>query len=187
MSGSIRTKTTYIALLRGINVVGRNLVAMSDLRSLFMTLGFSNAQSLLQSGNLVFEGGRKTCTELENLLEVETAKQLNVRPDYFVRTSSEWAQIVAGNPFHDNAKNDPSHLIVMFLKKAPTADAVANLQAAIKGPEVVHVEGRHAYIIYPAGIGNSKLTSTLVEARLDSSGTCRNWNTVLKLLALAQA
>jgi len=186
MSGSIRKKMTYIALLRGINVGGRNQIAMSDLRSLLTTLGLSNAQSLLQSGNLVFEGGRKTCAELEQLLEAETGKQLNVRADYLVRTATEWAQIVAANPFHDSAKNDPSHLIVMFLKKAPAADDVANLQAAIKGPEVVHVEGRHAYIAYPAGIGNSKLTTTLIEAKLDSRGTGRNWNTVLKLLALAQ-
>jgi uncharacterized protein (DUF1697 family) len=177
----------YIALLRGINVGGRNQIAMSDLRSLLTTSGFSNAQSLLQSGNLVFEGGRKTCAELEHLLESETAKQLIVRTDYLVRTSSEWAQIVAGNPFRDNAKNDPSHLIVMFLKKAPAADDVADLQAAIKGPEIVNVAGRHAYIVYPAGIGSSKLTTTLIEAKLGSRGTGRNWNTVLKLLALVQA
>ena len=176
----------YIALLRAINVGGQNRVAMSNLRGLLTTLGFSNPQSLLQSGNLVFSGGRQTAARLERLLEAEAARQLQAHADCLVRTSSEWEQIVAGNPFHGEAKDDPSHLVVMFLKKAPTKENAAALQAAIKGPEVVRVEGRQAYIVYPAGIGRSKLTTTLIETKLGSRGTGRNWNTVLKLLALTQ-
>ena len=114
-----------VALLRGINVGGRNRVAMADLRDLFTDLGFTDVKSLLQSGNLVFQGGaRKTDTALERLLETETAKRLDVSPDYFIRSAAEWRQIVADNPFPREAKSDPGHLVVMCLKSAPPAAKV---------------------------------------------------------------
>jgi uncharacterized protein (DUF1697 family) len=187
MTGSVGKEALYIALLRGINVGGRNPIAMSDLRSLLTTLGFSSVRSLLQSGNLVFAGNRRPGANLEHLLEAETAKQLKMPADYIVRTANEWVQIVAGNPFPDVARNDPGHLIVMCLKRTPTTAEAAALQTVIKGPEVVHVEGRQAYIYYRAGVGRSKLTHAVIENTLGSRGTGRNWNTVLKLLALAQA
>jgi uncharacterized protein (DUF1697 family) len=88
-----------IALLRGINLGGRNRVAMSGLQGLFADLGFPDAKALLQSGNLVFQSDKRPGSELENLLEIETHKRLQVRADYFVRTSSEWKEIVKNNPF----------------------------------------------------------------------------------------
>src|SRR5262249_48285926 len=113
--------SVHIALLRGINVGGPNMVAMSDLRDLFGALGLAGATSLLQSGNLLFQSGQLTGAALEDLLEVETAKRLNVSADYFVRSAAEWDKIVARNPFPEEAKNDPGHLLVMFLKTAPPA------------------------------------------------------------------
>jgi uncharacterized protein (DUF1697 family) len=176
----------HVALLRGINVGGRNLVAMSDLRDLFGSLELAGAQSLLQSGNLVFWSDGRKAAELEQLLESETKKRLDVSVDYFVRSAKEWAAIVAGNPFPKEAQRDPGHLVVMFLKKAPTATAVKALHAANKGPEIVRALGRQLYIVYPIGIGRSKLTGTLIERTLDTRGTARNWNTVLKLAATIQ-
>src|SRR5207302_357737 len=125
--------------------------------------------------------------DLEHLLEQETAKRLGLRPDFMVRTADEWAAVVAGNPFPEMAERDPGHLLVMFLKQAPAAAAVEALQAAITGPEVIRADGRHAYIPYPDGIGPSRLTSNLIESKLGTRGTGRNWNTVLKLAALARA
>jgi uncharacterized protein (DUF1697 family) len=176
----------HVALLRGINVGGHTLVAMSDLRALLEALGFTGAKSLLQSGNLVFESARHTSAELERLLEVETASRLDVTVDYLVRSADEWEAVVASNPFPDEAKRDPGHLLVMFLKSAPQTKDVQALQAAIKGPESIHAEGKHLYVVYPAGIGRSKLTNTLIEKKLGVRGTGRNWNTVLKLAALCK-
>ena len=178
---------THIALLRGINVGGRNMVAMTALRDLLAALGFAGAQTLLQSGNAVFRGDKRTGAKLERLLEVETEKRLGVAADYFVRTADEWDAVIAGNPFPDAAADDPGHLLVMCLKDVPAADAVAQLRAAIRGPEVIHADGRHLYAVYPAGIGTSKLTHTVIERTLGTRGTGRNWNTVLKLAALARA
>jgi len=160
---------------------------MSDLKNLLSRLGFSQPRSLLQSGNLVFEAEGKTGAELEQLLERATEKHLNLRTEYFVRTAKELRDVVAGNPFPVEAKDDPSHLIVAFLKRPPLKANLEALQAAISGPEIVRAGGRHAYITYPAGIGRSRLTNVLIEKKLGSSATGRNWNTVLKLQALIQA
>lgn len=175
---------THVALLRAVNVGGRNKVAMSDLRRLFAELGFAGAHTLLQSGNVIFDGGARGSAALERLLEARTAKDLGVRADYLVRTVAEIEEIVARNPFRREARSDPGHLLVMFFKEPPGREAVKALAAAIRGPEVVRVHGRQAYVTYPAGVGRSKLTLALIESKLRTRGTGRNWNTVLKLLAL---
>ena len=94
---------------------------------------------------------------------------------------------MAGNPFPGEAERDPGHLVVMILKGETDAGKVAALQEAIKGREVVRGKGRHVYIVYPDGIGRSRLTNALIEKKLGRSGTGRNWNTVLKLGDLAGA
>jgi uncharacterized protein (DUF1697 family) len=175
-----------VALLRGINVGGRNLIAMSDLRDLLESLGFTKVRSLLQSGNLVFLSNRRTSATIERLLEVETEKRLGVSVDYHVRTAEEWKSVIARNPFAEEAERDPAHLVVLFLKSVPDAKNVQALQAAIRGPEIVRADGEQVYVVYPLGIGTSKLTNALIDKKLGMSGTGRNWNTVLKLAALAQ-
>jgi uncharacterized protein (DUF1697 family) len=177
----------HAALLRAINVGGRNLVGMSDLREMLTALGFGGVQSLLQSGNLVFDAPKQTGDPLERLLEVETTKRFGVTVDYMVRRADEWKKLVARNPFPAEAESDPGHLVVMFLKTAPRTTDVKALQAAIKGREVVRADGKHLYAVYPDGIGQSKLTNALIEKTLRTRGTGRNWNTVLKLAAILAA
>lgn len=177
--------TTHIALLRGINVGGNKKVAMADLRDLLTELGFADPRSLLQSGNLVFRSDALEGAGLERLLDAETEKRLGLKTEFFVRTAKEWKGVVASNPFPDEAESDPSHLVVMFLKDAPDAESVGALQAAITGREIVRAVGRQAYIVYPDGIGDSRLTNAVIEKKLGTRGTGRNWNTVMKLDALA--
>ena len=179
--------TVHVALLRAVNVAGHNRVKMSDLLGLLAALGFEGGRSLLQSGNLVFRSDGPTGAELEQLLEAETAQRLSVRTEYLVRSSEEWKAIVERNPFPDEADGDPSYVVVMFLKEAPASQAVEALRAAIQGPELVRADGKQLYIVYPMGIGRSKLTNSLIEDRLGSRGTGRNWNTVLKLAELIRA
>lgn len=176
--------TTCIALLRAVNLGGRNKVKMHDLRVLLEDLGMRDAQSLLQSGNLVFRSDVPTIAELEDLLEEATKERFGLDTDFFVRTAEELKAIIADNPFPDAAENDPSHLVVGFMKDAPDPAAVAALQKAIKGREIVRANGRQLYTVYPDGIGRSKLTSKMVEKKLGTRGTGRNWNTILKLHAL---
>lgn len=179
--------TTFVALLRGINVGGRKQVAMADLRDVLVRLGFGDARSLLQSGNLVFQGEERSGASLEHLLEMEVRRRLALQAEIFVRTSTEWSAVIAANPFPEEADRDPGHLVVMFLRDRPAAGRVEEVRGAIVGRELVRTEGRHAYIVYPDGIARSRLTSTLIEKRLGTRGTGRNWNTVVKLAALASA
>jgi uncharacterized protein (DUF1697 family) len=178
--------TTQIALLRAVNLGSHNKVGMADLCALLSKLGFDQPRSLLQSGNLVFGSATKPA-QLEVQLAAAAAKQLGLNTDFFVRSAREWQAIIAGNPFADAAANDPSHLVVMCCKKAPAKQAAAALQAAITGRETFAVQGRHAYFVYPDGIGQSKVTNVLIEKHLGTRVTGRNWNTVLKLAALAAA
>ena len=178
--------TTHIALLRAINVGGNKMVAMADLRALLARLGFSNARTLLQSGNAIFESPSRTGgARLERLLESELERRYGLQVDFMVRSPKEWQRLIAGNPFSKEAKADPSHLLVLFLKGEPAASDVRALQAAIPGRERIHVEGRHAWMTFPDGIGKSRLSPSLLERTLRTRGTARNWNTVLKLAALA--
>jgi uncharacterized protein (DUF1697 family) len=158
---------------------------MAELRDLLADLGFANVQSLLQSGNLVFDSRAGTPARLESTLEQAAWDRLQLETAFFVRTAKEWAEIVAGNPFPDEAKRDPGHLVVMSLKGAPDREHVTALEKAIVGREVIRAGGRHLYLVYPDGIGRSKLTNASIERKLGTQGTARNWNTVLKLAALA--
>lgn len=178
--------TTYIGLLRAINLGSHNKVAMGDLREMLERLGFDEPKTLLLSGNIVFKSESSSSETLEQQLERASTNHLNVTTDYFLRSANEWQEIVENNPFKKEAKADPARVIMMCLRTAPSPAQVKALQASIAGREVVKANGRHAYFIYPDGQGRSKLTIQKIEKALGTRGTARNWNTVLKLAALAE-
>jgi uncharacterized protein (DUF1697 family) len=175
---------SYVALLRAVNVAGKSL-AMSALRDYAAALGLDDPRTLLQSGNLIFRSTGKKPVELERLLEREAEKRLRVVTDFLVRSERELAAIIANNPFPTAARRDPARLQVMFLRQEPAADAVAALRTSIVGRESIAADARQLYIVYPDGVGRSKLTTSLIEKKLATRGTCRNWNTLVKLAAAA--
>lgn len=177
---------SYLALFRAVNVGGTGAVSMPALRALVTDLGFEDARSWLQTGNIVFRGRSTPGPALERRLELECARRLGLRTTVMVRTADEWREALAANPFPSEAERDPSHLLVGALKEAPVPEAWKRLAAAARGPEYAAGRGRQAYLVYPAGIGRSKLTLALVERCLGTSATCRNWNTSRKLLELAE-
>ena len=176
--------TTHAALLRAVNLAGRNTVKMADLRELATGLGLANVRTLLQSGNLIFESRGRTPARLERLLQGAARDHLALATEVFVRSGKELAAIVAGNPFPGEAKRDPARLLVLFLDRAPDRPRVAALEEAVVGREVIRTGSRHLYIVYPDGAGRSRLTNVVIERTLGARGTARNWNTVLKLAAL---
>ncbi|MGH7531730.1 MAG: DUF1697 domain-containing protein [Gemmatimonadales bacterium] len=171
-------------MLRAVNLPRSGKVAMTDLRRALGALGFADVVTLLQSGNVVFRGGRGTTAALEGRLEAGAQARLVLTTEFFARTAAEWHDIVARNPFAAAAKDDPSHLVVLLLKHPTGPAQVKRLQAAITGPEQVRGSGSHVYMTYPAGIGTSKVTNAVIERHLGARVTGRNWNTVLKLDAL---
>jgi uncharacterized protein (DUF1697 family) len=174
---------TRIALLRGVNLAKVNRIAMADVRAVLAAAGFANVRSLLQSGNLVFEASAAEA-EVEAQAEATLRKRLGLGVDVVVRDAAAWAAMIAANPFQEAAANDPGRLVAMVLKTAPAANAEAAM-AAIPGPEEARVIGREVIIWYPAGQADTKLAGAVLDRALGARGTGRNWNTVLKLAALA--
>ncbi|HEY6238242.1 MAG TPA: DUF1697 domain-containing protein, partial [Thermoplasmata archaeon] len=179
------TMGVFVALLRAVNLGGATQVAMSELRDRVAMLGFEDVRSLLNSGNLVFLARESDPARVERRLDVEVAPRLRARSEFFVRSAAEWRGVVDANPFAREAEDDPGHLIVTALKRAPAEPSWRSLAAAIRGRERVRGIGREAYIVYPDGTGRSKLTAAVIERQLGTRGTSRNWNTVRKLDALA--
>jgi uncharacterized protein (DUF1697 family) len=181
---SANRRNCYIALLRAVNVGGRS-VAMAELRTMLAELGCGNPRTLLQSGNAVFTlKARTSAMAFEAKLEAQAQRRFGMPVTFMLRSAAEWDSLIARNPFPDAARRDPAHLVLMALKGEPTAAAVQSLRDGYNRPETIHVAGRDAYLIYPEGIGRSKLTNALIERKLGVAGTARNWNTVLKLAAL---
>ena len=176
----------HVALIRGVNVGGRNLLTMVDLRRTCETLGLKNPRTLLVSGNLVVEGPG-SAAEVEARLEKGVKKHLGFDLEFFVRSSKAWDAIIEGNPFPKEAKADPGHTLLLCLKHKVAPVKVKALQARIPGRESLEAWGREAYAVYPDGIGRSKLTTALIDRTLGTHCTGRNWNTVLKLQAMAHA
>lgn len=178
--------TVHIALLRAANVGGHGKVRMGELRRLLEELDLTGGRSLLQSGNLVFRSESRSTRELESLLEREAERRLGLTTDFIVRTSEEWASVRRRNPFPAEAEQHPARLLVVFFKDAPEPSDATRLRGILPGPETVRVDGKHAYVDYPAGIGRSRLTLPWLEKRLGTRGTARNWNTVSKLGTIAR-
>jgi len=172
----------YIGLLRGINVGGNKMVAMADLRAVLSKMGFDGVQTLLQSGNVVFSGPKKSPAILERELEAALERALKVQVDFYVRTAEEWQRVIDGNPFTAEAKQDPARLVVTCYKAPLDVVRVKAAQAAITGREKLRADGRHLYMTFPDGQGNSK--AAIVVGKMLGAGTARNWNTVLKLAAI---
>jgi uncharacterized protein (DUF1697 family) len=170
----------YVAFLRGINVGGNKKLSMGDLRIFLTELGFTKVQTLLQSGNVVFDANEQPTQDLETFLAKEVEQKFELTTEFIVRTPDEIATVIARNPFPDEAIQDPGHLLVLFMKVAPAAKDIEALKTAIVGREEVQVDGCHVYAIFPDGIGNSKLISQL-DRKLGKTWTGRNWNTVTKL------
>ena len=177
--------TRFVALLRGVNVGGNKGVPMSALKAVAEGLSLGSPTTLLQSGNLVFSSDGKPAG-LEPLLERAIKDDMGVETKVCVRTAAQWSDLVQANPFRREAKAAPGHLVLVAFKDAPRASGRDAIAKAYAGPERIEVVGDHAFIVYPDGIGRSKLTPTLIARHL-GEGTARNWNTVLKIEAALNA
>lgn len=178
------TAMRYLAFLRGVNVGGRNRVPMADLRAALERRGFTGVRTVLQSGNVVLDATSRSAAAIEAAVHEAVRDSAGVTSDIFVRTAAAWQAALDANPFRAEAKTDPSRLHVLCLRRAPAPAALAALTAAIPGPDRIAAVGPHAYVFYPEGQGRSKLTPALLERHLGSV-TARNWNTALKMAALA--
>ncbi|MEU9120695.1 DUF1697 domain-containing protein [Streptomyces sp. NPDC048506] len=174
-----------IALLRGINVGGHNSFPKARQLALAESLGFTDVSVLLQTGNLVFTDPGTPPEETARLLHDRIAADLGLDVPVVVRTRDELAAAIDANPF-PQAVPEPKSLHVTFLSAAPTdTSRLEALDEAAFVPDRFRLIGRELYLWCPGGIGRSKLAERVSRAPLGVTATARNWNTVTKLLALA--
>lgn len=177
--------TTYIGLLRGINVGGRAIVKMADLRQWLEEMGLEDVRTLLQSGNFVFRAKPEARDEIEARLEKELESRTGRKILVYIRTLKEWDAAIKANPFSEEAEKDPSHLLLHTLKEAPTKKEFETVQEAVKGPETMRLHDEILYVYFPDGIGTSKIDRTPGWNKMTAKATGRNWNTAFKLSELA--
>jgi len=179
--------TTVVSLLRGINVVGNNKIKMDELRALYESLGLRDVQTYIQSGNVVFRTQARGAAKLSQRLEDAVEENFGFRPRVIVRTLPELRDVIARNPFAKRGGLDPAKLLVFFLADLPSREACDKTLAINVGPEELRMSHNELFIYFPMGQGQSKLAMGRVEKALGTAATGRNWNTVTKLLELAQA
>ena len=175
-----------ISMLRGVNVGGKHKIKMEVLRALYESIGLRGAQTLLQSGNVVFRSERKDLVALTKKIESAIERKFGFHSDVILRTSAELRDVIARNPFAKRAGVDASKLLVSFLVSDPGAEARGNVMRIKAEPEELRIDGREVYIYFPSGMARPKLSMALVERTLRTSWTGRNWNTVRKLMEMAE-
>jgi uncharacterized protein (DUF1697 family) len=180
----------YVALLRGINVGGRNKVAMADLREVAASLGHTEIATYIQSGNMVFTSPGTSASGLADALEEAIAARLGVQPAVVVLSRPELAQVIADNPFPDEV--GPKYLHAVFRRDELSPEGIAAVAAAqdrarAKGSrDEAAVVGRTLFLRTPDGLGRSELAAQLARSAAQTAGTARNWATVTRLLAMLE-
>lgn len=175
-----------ISMLRGINVGAHNRIKMDALREVYELLGLREVQTYVQSGNVVFSTVRRDLAKLADALESALEERFGFRPSVILRTPPEMKEVIDRNPFADRTGLDPAKLLVLFLASDPGEEARKKVAQMNTAPDELRMEGRELYVYFPDGMGRSKLPWASLGKMLGSVGTGRNWNTVLKLLALAE-
>jgi uncharacterized protein (DUF1697 family) len=173
--------TTYVALLRGINVGGHRRVPMDDLRRVVESLGHTDVVTYIASGNVVFDSPEREPRALADELEVALVDRFGFDVEVVVRSAEEMTDVVAGNPFVARRAHTRDLYVAFAREPIPAEPAIDRTY----DPDEFCVAPRVVYLHTPAGFGNTKLNATVLHRVAGSSVTTRNWNTVTKLAELA--
>jgi uncharacterized protein (DUF1697 family) len=178
--------TTYISLLRGINVSGQKLIKMDALRKSYENLDFHNVTTYLQSGNVIFTGKDTRPDELAQTITRQIEKDFGFDVLVIVLFIDKLKQIIDSNPFVKNNNKDKNFLHVTFLSSKPLKfDMNAIEEKKLNGEEII-ISDNAVYLYCPNGYGKSKLSNSFLEIKLKVGGTTRNWKTTNQLLKIAQ-
>ncbi len=182
--------TKHVALLRGINVGGKNILPMKDLAAMFEAAGCRDVRTYIQSGNVVFSASAAVLRKLPEQITNAIEKRFGFKVPVILRSSDDLARTIRESPFLKMGAKDKSvdekWLHVYFLAALPETPAVAGLDPNRSAPDVYHVREREIYLHVPNGMGRSKLTNAYFDSKLKTISTARNWATICKLLAMME-
>jgi uncharacterized protein (DUF1697 family) len=173
----------YVALLRSVNVAGHGRISMADLTQSFLTLGYTDVSTYIQTGNVLFRSPLRRASTLAAAIEGQLEHDFGHSPAVILRTVPDLARVVATSPFPKKGA-DPSRHHVTFLATPPSQERLAAFTAPPSGRDELTIVGQEIYVNTPDGYAGTKLTGTVLERRLGVVTTTRNWNTVTKLHAL---
>ena len=186
IDGGTSATGVNVALLRGINVGGKNRLPMKELAAMFVDLGCDDVRTYIQSGNVLFRTSPTLGKDISSLISSSILSRFGYRVPVVTRTAQDLQEIVQANPFLEaGAETDKLH--VVFLPDLPDGAHVEALDPNRSPSDEFAVLGREIYLHCPNGLARSKLTNNYFDSRLSTTSTMRNWRTVLELLELSAA
>ena len=176
----------YIAILRGINVGGKRKILMADLKTIFSKLEFTNIETYIQSGNVIFISKKDASNiNLSNKIERAISENYNFEVPVIVMSVTELNEAISKNPFFEKNELDIERLHLTFLKAMPETNILEKIKTYDSSPDKFKIINKNVFVYCSGKYSNSKLTNKFFETKLKVSATTRNWKTVLKLSELS--
>jgi uncharacterized protein (DUF1697 family) len=175
---------THLALLRGINVSGHNMIKMDTLKNLLENAGFQNVRTYIQTGNVFIDSEEDQAASVGFKIKQEIFKVLGLDVPVVMISKSDLQACFTNNSFAMEKECDFKKLYVAFVSKELQGSAINDLKISQFKPDEAQIDGNRIYIKYAIGAGNTRLDQKYIEKKLNLIATIRNWNTVINLLAL---
>jgi uncharacterized protein (DUF1697 family) len=177
---------SYISFLRGVNMTGHNSIKMTDLRALYIKIGLTDAETFIQSGNVIFsKTGNITPSALSVNIEQAILEKFNFIVPAMIRTNQELSDLFSLNPYTEETGFDPSKMAVIFLHEEPSDTQLQKVEKVDYPPDRFKIIGKEIFIYCPNGFGRTKLYTNFFEKKMGVIGTARNWKTITTLLNLS--
>jgi uncharacterized protein (DUF1697 family) len=176
--------TKYLALLRGINVSGHNMIKMDALKKMLENMGFQNVETYIQSGNVFFESEEENAAGIGFKIKQEISKVFGYDVPVIMVSKTDLELCFKNNPYLKEKECDIKKLYVAFISKELTAAAINDLKISNFKPDEAAIDSNRIYIKYAIGAGKTNLDQKYIEKKLNVVATIRNWNTVTKLLEM---
>jgi uncharacterized protein (DUF1697 family) len=178
--------SVIVSMLRGANLGPNNRVKMDELRALYESLKLREPQTYVQSGNVIFKTDERDSIKLTKRIEGAIEKKFGFHSDVVLRSTAELRGVIARNPFAKRRGIEPSKLLVTFLAGDPGEEARVTVRAIQCAPDEAFIDGQEVYLYFPNGVARPKLSWPAIPKILKVSGTARNWNSVTKMLEIAE-
>ena len=174
----------HLALLRGINVSGHNIIKMEALKTMLENIGFQNIETYVQSGNVIVESEDENPQSVGFTIKQEIVKQLGFDVPVIVISKADLEKCLTNNPFFKEKEVDTKKLYVAFISKELSNSSINELKISQFKPDEAFIDGNRIYMKLETGVGNTKLTQKYIEKKLNVIASTRNWNTVNKLIEM---